>query len=512
MIPAPGRSEPGSSALVVSSLSKRYGTTRALNEVSFVVPSGVVHGLVGGNGSGKSTLIKSLAGVVRPDTGTVTIRGDVIDLAAGIGASRMRESGLRFVHQQSSVFADLTVAENLALGSGFATSSFGRIRWREQNIRAQAIVDRFDIQARPSDRVGNMRPAVQATLAIARALSDLAEGESGVLVLDEPTASLPPAEVSMLLDAMQSYAATGHSIIFVSHRLEEILSVTSSLTVLRDGVVNADSRTADLTHDDLVELIAGGQIKESVSISPVSETPPPLEGSLIVDSLRGAGLRHASFTVRRGEVVGVAGLLGSGRSSLLRLLFGVTPKTGGSIRLDGQEVVIDNVGDAMSSGFAMVPEDRASEAVFADLTVDENLSIASSGEYWRGGRLHLRQQRRDSERLIRDYGIKAPGARVKLSSLSGGNQQKVILARWIRRQPSVLLLDEPTHGVDVGARTAIYEVIRAAAAQGACVLVVSSDAEELESLCDRVMVLRDGYLAETLDTNETTDIDLEGVV
>jgi ribose transport system ATP-binding protein len=409
------------------------------------------------------------------------------------------------------VFPDLTVAENLALGSEFPRRRVGAINWRAQRAKASEVLERFGIDAAPTDQLQRLRPATRAMVAIARALQDLSEDSPGTLVLDEPTASLPPSEVHLVLDAMRRYAAAGHAVIFVSHRLDEVLSVTDHLTVLKDGVKVAELRTSDTGHNQLADLIAGRSLASTRVASRVRSVGDDRPG-LSVQSLSGGGLKHASFTVDRGEIVGVAGLLGSGRSSLLRILFGVTQRTGGTVSLLGRPLSPRKPIEAMRAGIAYVPEDRTSESVFSELSLVENLSIAGQERYWRRGLLRKRRELRDSLTLIDDFGIKCESPSAAIAQLSGGNQQKAILARWMRREPSLLLLDEPTHGVDVGARDDIYGLVRQAAGQGACVVVVSSDAEELELLCDRVLVLREGVTVDSIGVDDLPDSNLEKIV
>ena len=503
--------EPQGTALRLVGVSKSFGPTRALHEVSLTVAPGEVHGLVGGNGSGKSTLIKILSGVLKPDAGSVEICGTVLSGVLGARPDEARSSGLRVVHQKSSVFPDLSVAENLALGSTFQRGVIGGISWRNQQRRATEVLNKFGIDADPRESLNRLRPATRTMVAIARALQDLDGDRPGVLVLDEPTASLPPSEVQLVLDAMLQYSSSGHAVVFVSHRLDEVLSSTERITVLKDGVKVADRATSELDRDSLAELIAGRALSAGPGLGR-SEPPSTLGPGLSVRGLAGGALRQASFDVARGEIVGIAGLLGSGRSSLLRLIFGVVPRTAGTATLLGKPLAPVSPAAAMAAGLAYVPEDRTTESVFAELSLAENLSFAAQSRYWRKGWLRRRSELRDSVTLIEDFGIKCESPTSPMSDLSGGNQQKVILARWMRREPTLLLLDEPTHGVDVGARHDIYALVRRAAGEGTCVLVVSSDAEELEILCDRIVVLRDGRTVEALPAEAITESNLEKIV
>jgi ribose transport system ATP-binding protein len=477
--------------------------------VSFDVRVGAVQGLVGSNGSGKSTLIKILAGIQPADSGELRIGGATFD-ASAMSTSTSKSAGIRVVHQQDSVFPDLTVAENLAIGRGFETAPGWKIRWRSQRSRAKEVLERFRIPASPDQLVSTTRPAVRTMIVIARALQDQEESRGDLLVLDEPTRSLPKAEVEVLLSALRRYAAAGHTIVFVSHRLEEILQVTDAITVLRDGQV-ADSRpTEGLSHDELAELIVGRPLDElDRSLHAVGPSRPQKEPVLQIKNLRGGAVRDVNLTVNSGEIVGVTGLLGSGRSTLLRLLFGLQEIEGGEMLVAGKPFRPRTPADAMAAGVAYIPEDRTEQASFEQLTVSENLAISSADTYWRQAWYRSGEERSDSRRLIGDYGIRCAGEAAHLKSLSGGNQQKVILARWMRRRPLVLLLDEPTQGVDIGARTQIYKLFRAEAQRGAGLLLVSSDAEELQVISDRVIQVRNGRISAEVAHENLSDIQIE---
>jgi len=416
--------------------------------------------------------------------------------ATSFSPAQARTAGLRFVHQQSSTFPDLTVAENLMIGA-FGASKFGRIRWPAVHRRAGALLERFEIDARPEDAMDRLGPAAQMMVAIARALQD-EDGEQAaarILVLDEPTAALPAAEAKLLLAALTRYARAGQTILYVTHRLDEVVQVADRATVVRDGKLVATVQRGEFDHASLVRLIMGRTVAAFAAPSHgVPSGRPLLEGR----DLAGGPVAGASFSLHAGEIVGVAGLLGSGRTSLLRLLFGLLPPAGGELTIDREAVALGAPHAAMRRGIAYVPEDRPKEAAFADLDVTENLGMACTARYFRGGRMRHREERRDAAALMRSYLIKAASPSARFASLSGGNQQKAILARWLRRDPRILLLDEPTQGVDVGARLEIWQLVRAAVERGATALVVSSDFEELPAVCDRVLVMRAGRIVAEL--------------
>jgi ribose transport system ATP-binding protein len=491
--PGRGNQDAGTPALRISAVSKTFGTSKALDDVSFEVEHGEIHALLGGNGSGKSTLIKILAGVYHGDEGgTLEFEGRAVP-AHQTTPKLAGENRLRFVHQNPGLFAELTVADNIAMRSGFPTR-LGRIRTRDLHKRVARLLEAFEIDARPGDRLGDLRPADQTMVAIARAL-ERSDGEPpSLLVLDEPTASLPQEEVDVLLAALRRRAKSGQGIIYVSHRIDEVLSISDRVTVLRDGRHIVTRPIVGLTEESLTEYIAGRPIERLFGEK--IESDDESEVVLSVRDLAGGPLHGVSFDLRRGEILGVAGLLGSGRTELLRMIFGAYRPARGTVTVNGAAVPMgSHPSEAMRRGIAYVPEDRAVDASFPDLTVEYNLSMAQVSKYRRKGRMVAKDERADAIASINEFGIQPPTEKSVFSTLSGGNQQKVIVARWLRRTPAVLLLDEPTQGVDVGARADVYESIRRATARGMAVVLVSSDFEELVHASDRAIVLQDGVIA-----------------
>jgi ribose transport system ATP-binding protein len=494
--------------LRVVTVSKSFGATRALAEVSFDVPAGSIHALLGGNGSGKSTLIKILAGVHRADEGTIEVGRRSWDATAAT-PELSHHAGLRFVHQQSSMFPDLSVEENLHIGRGFELGHGHRIKWRAVRSRTEVILERFQINARPDQLVGELRRSTQAMLAIARALQDQEVATREVLILDEPTSALPAVEVDLLFAALQRYAAAGQTILFVTHRLNEVAEIADGATVLRDGRLIATIGHDAISESRLVELMVGHALDHTHSrhtIRPPASSDAPV---LTCEGLSVGALRSVSFSLRRGEILGVAGLLGSGRSTLLRTLFGLRRPTAGQIALEGMPLALKSVQHAIAAGFAFVPEDRTSEAAFAELTVAENLSMPVIRRYWVRGVYRHTRERGVARDALATYKVKATSEQQRFGALSGGNQQKVILARWLQCEPTILLLDEPTQGVDLAARLELHDLIRAATKRGTSVLVVSSEFEELEQLCDRVLILRLGAITADLEGAEITAEHLE---
>jgi ribose transport system ATP-binding protein len=505
---APPAAANAEAVLTIRNLSKEFPGTRALDSVDMEVTHGEIHALCGGNGSGKSTLIKILCGVYQGEAGGEITCGGVDGTADHMTPAIAEAMGVRVVHQDLGVFPDLTVAENMSLGRGFETGRAGRVQWRKVRTRTKALIERFEIPATPRTLMRSLSRAAQTQVAIARALQDQDSSRPGILVLDEPTASLPVHEVELLLSSLKRYASEGQSIIYVSHRLDEILSLTDRVTILRDGVKTGTWTTADLTEDALIEMIVGRQIQRVFPhMPPVTDDSPALQ----IDGVWAGPLEDVNLTVKRGEVVGIAGLLGSGRSELLRAVFGDLAVSKGSIRVQDKPVRFAHPDAAMDAGIAFVPENRAADAAFLDMPVYSNMSVSVIGKYWRGMLMRERRMRRDGNALMGDFGVKAASVSSPLNTLSGGNQQKVIMARWLQRSPSLLLLDEPTQGVDVGARADIYNFVRDAVSKGASALIVASDFEELSHVVDRAIVLRNGRIvaevtAEQLNPHRLTEL------
>lgn len=475
--------------LELRALSKSYGSTYALQAMNLELHAGVIHALLGGNGSGKSTTIKILAGVERADEGEIRI-GDHVSGAPAWTHRDATSKGLRFVHQDRALFPDMTVAENLALGHGFSKAAGGGISWREQYRVAAAVLERFEIDVSPNAMVSILRPSDQTLVAIARGLSTENTGANRILILDEPTAALPAHEANRLCAALKQQAARGKSILFVSHRIDEVLDLADVITVLRDGQVVASRPRAALGKSELIDLIAGQEFaSQQIEARPTSRQGTP---RLSLQGLAAGSLSDINLAVAPGEIVGVAGLLGSGRTTLLNVLFGARRPDAGSIELDGRPLRLRSIADAVRRGIALVPEERASDATLTGLTIRENLSAARLRSFSTRRGLDLGREREEAKAAITTYGIKTRDPENTIATLSGGNQQKVILARWLSREPRLLLLDEPTQGVDVGARREIWSLINHAVVNGASVIVVSSDFDELANFAHRAVVLRRG--------------------
>jgi ribose transport system ATP-binding protein len=474
----------------IRGLSKTFPGTLALDAVDLDVTAGEIHSLVGGNGSGKSTLIKILCGVYRGDPGGTLRVGEEEVAVDATSPEFAREVGIHVVHQDLGVFLDRSVTENIALGHGYPTRAGVQVRWPGLHRRAAELLERFEIDASPGTLLRDLSQSARTQVAIARALQD--DDSEGLLILDEPTSSLPAHEVELLLRTLRRYAGRGQSILYVSHRLDEVLSISDRITVLRDGRKVGTLEAAGLGEDRLIQEIVGRQIDRV--FPPMPEVDETKDSRLRVRGVSAGPLRDISFEVAPGEVVGLAGLLGSGRTELLQTIFGLLRVQEGEISFDDEPLRVRRPADAMAAGIAFVPENRAEDAAMVEMSVDANISAATVRDYWSWRRpwISSRRMRRDARASMDEFLVKAASEESLLSTLSGGNQQKVILARWLRRHPRLLLLDEPTQGVDVGARAEIYGLIRDAVAEGASALIVASDFEELTHVCDRVLVLAGG--------------------
>ncbi|MDF5755124.1 sugar ABC transporter ATP-binding protein [Spongiactinospora sp. TRM90649] len=497
-------------AIRLSGITKTFDGVPVLRDVACTITPGSVHALLGGNGSGKSTLLKILAGVHQADQGgTITIHGRA-HATGSYGPAIARRSGLRFVHQDLGLVPDLTVSENFALEGGYPRRAGMAISWRELRRSAGEILERAHVDVDPQRLVRDLRPSDRTLVAIARALRDGDEngGEHVTLVLDEPTASLSQHEAGVLLDAIRRCRSRGQTIVYVSHRLPEVLEIADRIAVLRDGVLVAEQSAADLDESAIVTLMTGEEMRrQTLGAGPAADA----ETVLTVDALAAGPLREVSLSVRRHEIVGIAGLLGSGRSTLLRTLFGQANPDRGGFEVDGVPARFRSPRDAIRRGVALVPEDRGRDAAFADLPLWENVSATVIGRYWSGWRMARASERRDAVHLIETFGIRSATADAPFAHLSGGNQQKAVLARWLRLDPRLLLLDEPTQGVDAPARADIHDLVRRHVARGNAALVVSSDFEELETLCHRVIVLRDGAQVAELHGPRLTEAAIAGL-
>ncbi len=488
---------PDGAILKVARLSKTFPGTKALSEVTLEIMPGEVHALVGHNGSGKSTLIKVLSGYHQPDPGAEAwLNGEPVDVAS-LGHARAGGGAieLSFVHQDLGLVHELNTMDNLALRGGFSRGRFGRVRWREQARVAKALIAPFGLKIDINQPLSKATPVERTIVAIAGALQGW-DSRGGVLVLDEPTAVLPPGEVDRLFVLVRDLRARGAGILYVSHRLDDVFGLCDRVTVLRNGRQVATRKVSELTKGQLVHLMLGVEMAPDYRAA-VPEQPhdvPLLE----VKGLAGVYLRDTTFTVYQGEVLGIAGLPDSGRDELPRLLTDRrTHASAGSIRLAPAAGWTD-IERWKARTVALLPPDRGREGIVGAMTVEENMSLSVLDQFGPPFKLSHRRERRLVNNWMGKLDVMAGGATSPVQTLSGGNQQKVLFGRTLARDPKVLVLCEPTAGVDIGARHAIYDLIAAQVRQGLSVLVVSSDVGDLLALCTRVLVLHRGVVAQEL--------------
>jgi ribose transport system ATP-binding protein len=493
-------SDASPSALRLRGLSKAFGATRALDDVNLAVAPGEIHGLVGRNGSGKSTLIKVLSGYHVPDSGTLEIGGNAVPLP--LPAAEAYRHGLAFVHQDLGLLPDLSVMENIRIGR-FTTGGGWRIKWKEERRLVAEALERFGVRVSPDTLVGGLREVDRALVAIVRGLVDLRAHQHGILVLDEPTAYLPRDSVEQLFTTVRNVANAGTAVIFVSHRLDEVMSLAHRTTVLRDGRVVGTLDTDTSSEEQLIELILGGELED---FYPEPSAPGTRVAVRIAD-LSGAVAESVSFDVHEGEILGLTGIAGAGYDEVPYLLFGAASARSGTVTIGS--TTLDHAAltpkSTMDAGMALLPADRQNKSGVGELTLTQNVSLPVLGSFFTGGRLRQRAERSKVASLLTDYTVRPPIPEAKMNQLSGGNQQKALLAKWMQRTPPVLLLHEPTQGVDVGAKKDVFERLREATVAGAAVVFSSAEYEDLAHLCDRVLVFREGRIAATLSGADLTE-------
>jgi ribose transport system ATP-binding protein len=494
----------------VRGLSKSFGGARALREVDLTVRPGEVHGLLGENGSGKSTLIKILAGYHASDEGELEVSGEQVKLPLVPG--QFRELGMSFVHQDLGLVPSLSVVENLRIGELAASRRRFHISWGKERRRARETFERFgQVSLPPEARVADLLPVERALLAIVRAVEGIRtvtesrEGHRGLLVLDEPTVFLPRTGIERLFSLVREITATGASVLFVSHDLDEVMEITDRVTVLRDGRVVGTVETPQATENVLVEMIIGRGLDQLV---PEHHDPTKRMVAASIRDLSGGMVEDFSVELHEGEVLGLTGLVGSGFEDVPYLVFGAQ-------RAEQGELIMGNVPHALHAmsppralklGMALLPADRQRDGAVGSLSVGENVMLQVMERYYDQLRLNRGRMQRDAAALCRDYDVRPANPRAVYQSLSGGNQQKALLAKWLQMDPGLLLLHEPTQGVDVGARQQIFSLIRDAAERKHTVVCASSDYEQLSTVCDRVLIFGRGrVVSELVGQNVTKD-------
>lgn len=471
------------SLLVMEQINKRFPGVIALKDVHFSLNAGEIHALLGENGAGKSTLIKVLTGVEHMDSGKVTMEGKTISVKSPLEAQK---HGISTVYQEVNLCPHLTVAENIYVGR--EPLKFGRIDWKTVNNKAKELLKKFDLDVDVTKQLDNYSVAIQQMIAIARAVDVKAK----ILILDEPTSSLSNVEVDKLFQIMRMLKEQGLGIIFVTHFLDQVYEVTDRITVLRNGEYVGTYNTAELPKVELIGKMIGKEYEalENNNLS-AEEYSDLSEEFLRLENAGTANISNVSFSLKQGEVSGFSGLLGSGRSEIARLIFGADKQNAGKTFIKGKEVNIKNPLDAIRNDIAFCSENRKKEGIIGDLTIRENIIIALQAKRGLGKAISYKEAQEIADKFIEELAIKTPSADQQIKNLSGGNQQKVLLARWLATNPELLILDEPTRGIDIGAKAEIQKIVMKLAKEGMSCVFISSEMEEMLRCCNRMFVLRD---------------------
>ncbi len=494
-------------ALELRGLSKRFGGVRALHELDLVVPRQEVHGLVGANGSGKSTLVKVLAGYHAPDAGAVAVWGNDVALPVR-DPGRL---GIATIHQDLGLVDSLSIVENVVERSSFGSRGVRPIGWRGQRQRVRELLDRLGIRIDPGVEVARLTRGERTLVAMARAVGEMEgnddrEGGSSehLLVMDEPTAALSSSEAKAVYDLLRGVASAGGAALFISHHIQEVRSVCDRVTVLRDGQVVGTYDAEATTEAELVRAMLGSELAKATPLEPGSAVRPearPAERARVlrIDGLRTELLRDVSFDVDSGEVLGITGLLGMGQDDLPYVIAGARGRDAGAIEVDGRPIPEQRLDLAMQAGMVMVPAERRRDGLWMEGSASENLGIVAAERFWRRGHYGRRAERAAADELARRFDVRPRDPSSMAQAFSGGNQQKILLAKWLQLDPRVVLLHEPTQGVDAGAKLEIHRLVRDfAAASGAAAVVFSSDHVEVAELCDRVLVMVRGRFSAEL--------------
>lgn len=483
--------------LEMKNITKVFPGVKALDDVTLKVRAGTVHSLMGENGAGKSTLMKCLFGIYAPDRGEVILENKRVDFASPAEALKNHVS---MVHQELNQVLDRSVMENVWLGRFPMKGCFvDHLKMYEDTKR---IFDEFDINVDPAVKTGKLQVAQRQMIEIAKAVSY----DAKVIVMDEPTSSLTENEVEHLFSIIDKLKQNDVSVIYISHKMEEILRISDEVTIMRDGKWVATRPRDELDTDSIIQMMVGRELKERY---PKREVQPG-EVVLKVENLAtlSPAFKDVSFELRKGEILGIAGLVGAGRTQVLETLFGIRRRGAGKIVYKGKEIENKVPGEAMKNGFAMLTEERRRDGIFSDLSVSFNAIIANLDIYKKNGLLNDRMIKKSVEEIIDKIHVKTPSGKTKIGNLSGGNQQKVILGRWLLTNPDILLLDEPTRGIDVGAKYEIYQLMNQLVKQGKSIIMVSSEMPELFGVCDRIMVMSNGHRSGIFNAKEATQFEI----
>ncbi len=475
-------------------ISKAFSGNRVLDQVDFQLLRGEIHALMGENGAGKSTLIKILTGIYERDAGKVFIKGKEVHFKNPKEAEQM---GIAVIHQELNIIPYLTVYENMFLGKELTVGRFGITRDKEMKKKTKEYLDRLGIEIDPNMEAGNLSVGQQQMIEIARAVAANTE----VLIMDEPTAALTDREIEALFKVIDSLKKQGVGIVYISHRMEEIFQICDRISVLRDGQFIDSKEVAKTNFDEIVKLMVGRQLGERF---PERNTKIGQERFKVENLTSKGSFENISFSIHQGEIVGVAGLMGAGRSEIMQAIFGYRALDGGKMFIDGKEVTIKSPYEAIKAGIAFVTEDRKSQGLILDLSVRENLSITTLDKISNKSVVSSKTEISLVDEMIEKLHVKTSGREISVKSLSGGNQQKIVIGKWLGIHPKILILDEPTRGVDVGAKKEIYQLMNDLTKQGVSIIMVSSELPEILGMSDRVLVIHEGKLANVLNKSEAT--------
>jgi rhamnose transport system ATP-binding protein len=475
-------------------ISKFFPGIRALEGIDFTMRAGEVHALIGENGAGKSTLVKVLTGVHRPSSGTISLGGVKKEFRNPVDA---RKAGIAAIHQEASMFPDLSVTENIFSGH-FQRARSSLLDWRSMRERAAALLERVELGVSPDTLVRELSVAQRHLVGIARALSE----EASIVIMDEPTSALSLRETEDLFKIIRQLRSEGKAILFISHKFDEIFEIADYYTVLRDGGYVGEGAIKDATIDSLVRMMVGRDLSQ---LFPARESKPGAEILSVEGFSRAGFFRDVSFKLRQGEILGMFGLVGSGRTDVILSLLGLEPKDSGSIVLNGSEVRISGPRDALELGIAHVPEDRQSQGAILEMGIGDNITLPQVGALSKASFLNPTAEREITRRYGAKMEIKASGWGDFVKTLSGGNQQKVVLAKWLATKPSIMILDEPTKGIDVGTKAAVHAFMAKLAAEGMSIIMISSELPEILGMSDRIMVMHEGRVASTFDRRDADE-------
>ena len=482
--------------LQMSHITKRFPGVLALSNVDFTLRKGEVHALLGENGAGKSTLMKILSGVYQPDEGDIIFEGQPVSFANPLSAQNV---GITIIHQEFNLFPELTVEDNIFIGREFCKNNRWRLDEKQQRQAAIDILQKLNLNISPDTLVADLTVAQQQMVEIAKAISVNAK----ILIMDEPTAALTETEIDSLFRVTRLLKEQGTGIVYISHRLEELALIADRATVMRDGQFIATVDYDSVKISDLIAMMVG---RDLGNIYPRREPQPQRKPVLEVSGLTRKGvLNNIDFTLHQGEILGFAGLMGAGRTELARAIFGADPIDSGTIKLNGKETIIKDIPDAIHQGISYLTEDRKKEGLALGLSVERNIMLGNYPEYSnRYGNVDSKRCQQTSEEQVKALRIKTPHLEQAALNLSGGNQQKIIIARWVCKDTDILIFDEPTRGIDVGAKLEIYELMNRLVAKGKSIIMISSELPEVLGMCDRILVMRNGRITGELASDDAT--------